>query len=151
MSQIVTADSVLLNQHAGSREEALTLISQKAAELGIADDADVLFNAFVVRENMGETGMTDSFAIPHAKSSAVKRAAVIVFKNAEPLDWPSFDEKPVVCAIALMVPDGEAGTEHIRLLSKTATLLMNEGFKGLVRNSQSAAEIADAIQKGIQE
>ena len=32
-----------------------------------------------------------------------------------------------------------------------ATLLMNEGFKGLVRNSQSAAEIADAIQKGIQE
>lgn len=95
--------------------------------------------------------MTDGFAIPHAKSSAVKRAAVIVFKNAEPLDWPSFDEKPVVCAIALMVPDGEAGTEHIRLLSKTATLLMNEGFKGLVRNSQSAAEIADAIQKGIQE
>lgn len=151
MSQIVTADSVLLNQHAGSREEALTLISQKAAELGIADDADVLFNAFVARENMGETGMTDGFAIPHAKSSAVKRAAVIVFKNAEPLDWPSFDEKPVVCAIALMVPDGEAGTEHIRLLSKTATLLMNEGFKGLVRNSQSAAEIADAIQKGIQE
>lgn len=151
MSQIVTADSVLLSQQAGSREEALTLISQKAAELGIADDADALFSAFVARENMGETGMTDGFAIPHAKSSAVKRAAVIVFKNAEPLDWPSFDEKPVVCAIALMVPDGEAGTEHIRLLSKTATLLMNEGFKGLVRNSQSAAEIADAIQKGIQE
>lgn len=151
MSQIVTVDSVLLSQHAGSREEALTLISQKAAELGIADDADALFNAFVARENMGETGMTDGFAIPHAKSSAVKRAAVIVFKNTEPLDWPSFDEKPVVCAIALMVPDGEAGTEHIRLLSKTATLLMNEGFKGLVRNSQSAAEIADAIQKGIQE
>lgn len=151
MSQIVIADSVLLSQHAGSREEALTLISQKAAELGIADDADALFSAFVARENMGETGMTDGFAIPHAKSSAVKRAAVIVFKNAEPLDWPSFDEKPVVCAIALMVPDGEAGTEHIRLLSKTATLLMNEGFKGLVRNSQSAAEIADAIQKGIQE
>ena len=49
------------------------------------------------------------------------------------------------------IHDGEAGTEHIRLLSKTATLLMNEGFKGLVRNSQSAAEIADAIQKGIQE
>lgn len=151
MSQIVTADSVLLSQHAGSREEALTLISRKAAELGIADDADALFNAFVARENMGETGMTDGFAIPHAKSSAVKRAAVIVFKNTEPLDWPSFDEKPVVCAIALMVPDGEAGTEHIRLLSKTATLLMNEGFKGLVRNSQSAAEIAAAIQKGIQE
>lgn len=151
MSDIISAQSVLLDQHAASREEAIGIIALKAAELGIADDADALRQAFMARENMGETGMTDGFAIPHAKSSAVKRVAVIVFKNTEPLDWPSFDEKPVVCAIALMVPDGEAGTEHIRLLSKTATLLMNEGFKGLVRNSQSAAEIADAIQRGVQE
>ena len=151
MSDFVKEENVFVGQSAQSREEVLRFLADRAGELGITADPDAVYQAFLEREDMGETGMTDGFAIPHAKSSAVKRAAVIVFKNAEPLDWPSFDEKPVVCAIALMVPDGEAGTEHIRLLSKTATLLMNEGFKGLVRNSQSAAEIADAIQKGIQE
>ena len=137
MSDIISAQSVLLDQHAASREEAIGIIATKAAELGIADDADALRQAFMAREAMGETGMTDGFAIPHAKS-------------AEPLDWPSFDEKPVTCAIALMVPDGEAGSEHIRLLSKTATLLMNDGFKGIVHQSSDPAEIAAAIQKGIE-
>ena len=71
-------------------------------------------------------------------------------KNDEPLDWPSFDEKPVTCAIALLVPDAEAGTEHIRLLSKTAVLLMDEGFKRLVRGSDDPDEIAAAVNKGIE-
>lgn len=150
MSDIISAQSVLLDQHVASREEAIGIIATKAAELGIADDADALRQAFMAREAMGETGMTDGFAIPHAKSASVARAAVVVLKNAEPLDWPSFDEKPVTCAIALMVPDGEAGSEHIRLLSKTATLLMNDGFKGLVHQSSDPAEIAAAIEKGIE-
>lgn len=150
MSQIVTADSVLLSQHAGSREEALTLISQKAAELGIADDADALFSAFVARENMGETGMTDGFAVPHAKSAAIDHAAVIVFKNDHALDWPSFDNKPVDICLALLVPDVEAGTTHIKLLSKTAVLLMREQFKTLLRTSDDCKAIADAINEGIE-
>lgn len=150
MSQIVTADSVLLSQHAGSREEALTLISQKAAELGIADDADALFSAFVARENMGETGMTDGFAVPHAKSAAIDHAAVIVFKNDHALDWPSFDNKPVDICLALLVPDAEAGTTHIKLLSKTAVLLMREQFKNLLRTSDDRKAIADAINEGIE-
>lgn len=150
MSEFVKEDNVLLDQGAHTREEALRLISEKAAELGISDDDDALYQAFLARESMGETGMTDGFAIPHAKTAAVKRASVIVLKNNEPLDWPSFDEKPVTCAIALMVPEGEEGREHIRLLSKTAVLLMNEGFKGLVRTSSSAAEIASAVNSGIE-
>ena len=140
----------MLAQGAHTREEALHAITDKACELGITDDPAALYDAFMAREAMGETGMTDGFAIPHAKSAAVKRAAVIVFKNTEPLDWPSFDEKPVTCAIALLVPDGEAGTEHIRLLSKTAVMLMDSGFKALVRESSDAAEIAAAVDRGIE-
>ncbi len=150
MSDFVTADNVMLDQDAASREDALRLIAEKAAELGIAGDAEALQGAFMAREAMGETGMTDGFAIPHAKSAAISKAAVIVFKNKTPLEWPSFDEKPVTCAIAIMVPEGEAGTEHIRLLSKTAVLLMDAGFKNLVRASSDAAEIADAVNRGIE-
>jgi fructose PTS system EIIA component len=150
VSDFVTADHIMLDQDAYSREDALRKIAEKGAELGITDDADALYKAFLAREGMGETGMTDGFAIPHAKSADIKKAAVVVFKNKTPLDWPSFDEKPVTCAIALMVPDGEAGTEHIRLLSKTAVLLMDAGFKALVRESSDAAEIASAVNRGIE-
>ena len=99
---------------------------------------------------MGETGMTDGFAVPHAKTDAIKRAAVIVVKNKRALEWPSFDGAPVDVAIALLVPDVEAGTTHIKLLSKTAVLLMKEEFKSLVRSVDDRKTIADAINAGIE-
>lgn len=151
MSDFVTSNDVFVNQHAESRNEVLRFISQKAVELGVTDDADAVYKAFMAREDMGETGMTDGFAVPHAKDASIKRAAVIVFKNDHALDWPSFDEKPVDIAISLLVPAGEAGTTHIKLLSKTAVLLMKDDFKDLVRGSDDPQAIADAINRGIDE
>lgn len=151
MSQFVTEKSVFVNQNLESREALLRFVSDKAAEFGITDNADAVYDAFMAREAMGETGMTDGFAVPHAKSDDIKDAAVIVVKNAAPLEWPSFDEKPVDVAIALLVPGGEAGTTHIKLLSKTAVLLMKDEFKNLVHGTDDAAAIADAINAGIDE
>ena len=149
MSDFVKEDNVFVNQDAESREAVLRFIADRAAELGITDDADAVYEAFLAREDMGETGMTDGFAVPHAKDAAIKKAAVIVFKNDHAHDWPSFDEKPVDIAISLLVPAGEAGTTHIKLLSKTAVLLMKDDFKSLVRGSDDPKVIADAINKGI--
>ena len=99
VSDFVTSNDVFVNQHAESRDEVLRFISQKAVELGVTDDADAVYKAFIAREDMGETGMTDGFAVPHAKDAAIKKAAVIVFKNDHALEGTSFDEKPVVNAI----------------------------------------------------
>lgn len=151
MSDFVKEENVFVNQDAESREAVLRFIADRAAELGITDDADAVYEAFLAREGMGETGMTDGFAVPHAKTDAIKRAAVIVVKNNRALEWPSFDDKPVDVAISLLVPDGEAGTTHIKLLSKTAVLLMREEFKNLVRSTDDRKAIADAINAGIEE
>ena len=107
--------------------------------------------AFLAREAMGETGMTDGFAVPHAQSTAIKDAAVIVVKNDRPVEWPSFDEKPVDVAIALLVPDTDVAATHIKLLSKTAVLLMRDEFKNLVHGTDDPQVIADAINAGLNE
>ena len=151
MSDFVRAGNVFVGQSLATREDMLRFISEKAAELGITDDARAVYDAFVAREEMGETGMTDGFAVPHAKSDAIKEAAVIVVKNDHAIEWPSFDDKPIDIAISLLVPDGEAGTMHIRLLSKTAVLLMKDEFKALVRGTDDAAAIAAAVEAGIED
>ena len=95
--------------------------------------------------------MTDGFAVPHAKSTAIKEPAVIVVKNDHAIEWPSFDDKPIDIAISLLVPDGEAGTTHIRLLSKTAVLLMKDEFKSLVRGTDDPQAIAEEVEAGIED
>lgn len=151
MGDFVTEKHVFVQQDLADRVEVLRFICARARELGIISDADQVFEAFLAREAMGETGMTDGFAVPHAKSEAVREASVIVVKTTQPLDWPSFDEKPVDIALALLVPDEEAGTTHIKLLSKTAILLMDSQFKATVRSTNDPAIIARAINEGIAE
>ena len=90
------------------------------------------------------------FAVPHAKSDAIHTPGVAVLKLSEPVEWPSFDGVPVDVALALYVPAGEAGTTHLRLLSKAAVMLMDAGFRDKVRTSADPAEIAELINAGLE-
>ena len=97
MSDFVRAESVFIGQSIDTREDMLRFISERAVELGFASDADVVCDAFLAREAMGETGTT-----------------------------------------------------HIRLLSKTAVLLMKDDFKTVIRGTDDPRAIADAINAGIE-
>ena len=145
MSGFVSEENILLNQHASTREEALKAISEKAAELGVASNADDVYAAFLDREGIDKTGMVDGFAVPHCKTPAMKSAAVMILKNDRPVEWPSLDDKPVDIAMALLIPDSEAGTTHLRLLSKAAMLLMDDNFKAKLRECNDAAELAATL------
>lgn len=145
MSGFVNESNVLLNQHATTKEEALRIIADAAAQQGLADDADAVYDAFLAREEIDKTGMVDGFAVPHCKTTAVKSAGVIIFKNDAPVEWPSLDDKPVDIAMALLIPDSEAGTTHLRLLSKAAMLLMDDNFKTKLRECNDAAELAATL------
>lgn len=149
MSDLVKASHVFLDNPAKSVDEALEFLSQKVVELGISDDAQASLDAFKAREAEGTTGMMEGFAIPHAKTGAIKEAAVLVVKFAGDVEWESMDGKPIRVAIALCVPGGEAGTTHLQLLSKVAVMLMDEGFRNDVLAYADAAAIAERINGGL--
>lgn len=149
MSDFVPASQVFLDNPATTVDEALQFIATKGVELGISDSVDELLAAFKARETEGTTGMQGGFAIPHAKSPSVKKAAVIVVKFANEIDWQALDGSPVKVAIALLVPDGEAGTTHLKLLSQVAVMLIDKTFCENMLASSDAAEIAGYINAGL--
>ena len=151
MSDFVKASHVFLDNPATTTEEALSFLADKAVELGIADDAAAVLDAFKAREAEGTTGMMGGFAIPHAKTDAIKDAAVLVVKFAGDVEWESMDDEPIKVAIALLVPGGEAGTTHLKLLSKVAVMLMDEGVRAGVLGAADVDAIASAVNKGLGE
>lgn len=144
-TDFVKPEQVFVGESFASRDELLTFVSKKAVEQGIAQDADELMSAFIAREDMGTTGMTDNFAIPHAKSTTVTNAAVMAIKTSNIAGWETLDQKPVEVAIALLIPDTEAGTTHLKLLSKVAEALMDDEFRSAVKGTDDAATIAKLI------
>lgn len=144
-TDFVKPEQVFVGESFASRDELLTFVSKKAVEQGIAQDADELMSAFIAREDMGTTGMTDNFAIPHAKSTTVTNAAVMAIKTSDIAGWETLDQKPVEVAIALLIPDTEAGTTHLKLLSKVAEALMDDEFRSAIKGTDDAATIAKFI------
>lgn len=149
MSNFVKAENVYVNQNLASREAVLQFLSKAAVKANLADDEEAVLKAYHEREAMGETGMQDGFAIPHAKTDAIREAGVVVVKLTAPVEWPSFDGQPVDICIALNVPNLEAGSTHIKLLSATAVLLMDDDFRDTIRKLDDPQAIADLINAGL--
>ena len=145
-ADFVKVENVFVAEDFASRDEALSFVSNQAVKAGIAGDADAVMNAFLAREAEGTTGMMEGFAIPHAKSDAITEAAVIVVKDESGVTgWDTMDGAPVNVAIALLIPGAQAGTTHLKILSKVAEALMDEDFRATVKGSTNAAEIAKTI------
>lgn len=145
-ADFVKVENVFVAENFASRDEALSFVSNQAVKAGVADDADAVMNAFLAREAEGTTGMMEGFAIPHAKSDAITEAAVIVVKDDSGVTgWDTMDGAPVNVAIALLIPGAQAGTTHLKILSKVAEALMDEDFRATVKGSSDAAEIAKTI------
>ena len=145
-ADFVKVENVFVAENFASRDEALSFVSNQAVKAGVADDADAVMNAFLAREAEGSTGMMEGFAIPHAKSDVITDAAVIVVKDDSGVTgWDTMDGAPVNVAIALLIPGAQAGTTHLKILSKVAEALMDEDFRATVKGSTDAAEIAKTI------
>ena len=149
MSEFLDASHVFLDTPATNVDEALEFISEKAVELGLADDKQATLDAFKAREAEGTTGMMEGFAIPHAKSASIKKVGVMVVKFSGDVEWETMDKKPIRVAIALLVPDGEVPATHLQLLSKVAVMLMDESFRSATIADNDAASISDRINDGL--
>ena len=115
MADFVKSSHVFLDNPAKNVDEALEFLSKKMVELGYADDEKAVLDAFKARESEGTTGMMDGFAIPHAKSDAIKQTAVLLVKFAGDIEWESMDKKPIKVAIAICTPRATWGlpTAHL--------------------------------------
>lgn len=145
MSGFVKKDEVFVDVPVSTREEVLEFISKEAVRLGVADDEKTVLDAFHKRESEGATGLQGGFAIPHAQSDSIKKSAVIVVKPEKAVEWETLDGNPVTVAIALLCPTGEAGKDHLRMLSQLAVMLMRPKFCDTVRNADDEEHIAEAI------
>lgn len=149
MSEFVQPSHVYLDNPATTVDEVLRFLSDAAVSDGYATDSDKVFEAFKAREEEGTTGMMGGFAIPHAKCADITEPSVAVVKFSGEVEWATMDGKPVRCAIALLIPDNGAQVGQLRLLSRVAVMLMDEGFREKALAASDRQQIADLINSGI--
>ena len=138
---------IQLNLALNGKEAVFEYLADIVVQGGYATDKRAVFTALKNRESEGTTGMMDGFAIPHAKSPVIMKPVVAVLTLQKGIDWDSMDGLPARFIVALFIPEDEAGTTHLQLLSKLARLLMRQEFKQRFEEAASVADIEKLLQK----
>lgn len=141
---IITEEQIYLDANFSSKLEALEFISKEAKQQGIVNSSTHVLKDFLLREEEYSTAVQEGIAIPHAKSSAVLKPMLIFVKLNDEIDWESKDYK-VKVIFAIMVPNEDAGTEYIKILSNIAANLLEEDFQKQIFAVQSKEQTLNII------
>lgn len=149
MTGLIEDNYIFLNEDYKSKQELLSFIAAKAEELNICDTKEGLLEDLLAREAEFSTGLQDGFAIPHARSSHVKKVSVFFIRNKSVLDWETLDDSEVHYLFTLLVPKENEGNIHLQMISKLATCLLEDDFKDKIKSTSDKSELKDYILKNI--
>lgn len=140
------SDAVCLNARFNSRDEAIRELAQRLVALGKISDAEVYLQEVFHRESLGPTALGEGLAVPHGKSSAVKEAAFAVATLAEPLQWEGIDGPESVSLIFLLaIPQAEAGSTHIHILTQLTSRLADDDVRAAVMAATTPEALLSSI------
>ena len=95
ISDLFTEDFILLDVDINSKDELFKAAAEHLYSKNIVNDKELFIKALYDRESIGETGVGDGFAIPHAKSEAVNKPAVLYIKSNRKIEYESLDDLPI--------------------------------------------------------
>lgn len=149
--EIIQTEKIFLKQSLATQEEVFEFLANQAEGLAIATDKAQVYQKLIERENEGTTGMMDGFAIPHAKATSINEPSIIIVTLEQGIEWNSLDGQLINFIIALFIPDSQAGTTHLKLLSAVARLLMRNEVTEELKAAQSKEAIATLLNEKLGE
>jgi 2-O-A-mannosyl-D-glycerate-specific PTS system IIC component len=125
-----------------SREEAINALAEQLDQQGKLHDKQQYLDAVFAREAQGPTALGEGLAVPHGKTDAVKEAGFAVATLKQDMKWKGLDEDEDVNLIFLIaIPNAEAGSTHMHLLTELTTTLVDDDVREAVLKATTAEEI----------
>ncbi|WP_372883091.1 PTS 2-O-a-mannosyl-D-glycerate transporter subunit IIABC [Psychromonas sp.] len=127
-----------------SRDEAIYALAEKLQKQGKLHNKEEYLAAVFAREEEGPTALGEGLAVPHGKSDAVKEASFAVATLKNPIKWKGLDEdeeEDVNLIFLLAIPNAQAGSTHMQVLTELTTTLVDDEVREAVSNATTAEEL----------
>ena len=145
INDLLKPESIALGVSApASKEAAIRLLADYMEKGGNLSDKEQYVKDVLAREESGTTGLGDGIATPHAKSDGVKAAGLAAMTIPDGMDFAAMDGNPSRLFFMIAAPNG-ANDEHLAILSKLATMIMDPDFKEALIAAKSVEEFRRLI------
>ncbi|PQD96631.1 PTS fructose transporter subunit IIABC [Pradoshia eiseniae] len=144
ITDLLKKETIVLHLSSSNKQEVIEELVNKLDTAGRLSDREGYKQAIIEREQQSTTGIGEGIAIPHAKSGAVKEAALCFGRSKDGIDYESLDGQPAKLFFMIAAPEG-ANDTHLDTLSKLSSMLMYDDFRQALLNAGSADEVLSII------
>lgn len=145
LRQLISKHCMSFDVDLKTKEEVFHYLGQQLLDSGYIETEEDYFKAVCYRETLSATGLGDGIAIPHGKSSCVKKAGIAFVRLKQPIAWESLDDGDVTYVFLLAIPEGREDEIHIRMISELARCLIKTEVIEKVKNAHDANELLDVL------
>ena len=146
ITDLLAKESIKLNATVKDKEEVLNAMVDLMDKSGKISDKKLYLDAVKAREEEGTTGVGNGIAIPHGRCSGVKKAGLAAMSVKGGVEYNALDGKPVDLVFLIAAPE-DSGNVHLEILSKLATMLMDDEFVSKLKNAMTVEAFLDIIDK----
>ncbi|WHY87007.1 fructose-specific PTS transporter subunit EIIC [Neobacillus novalis] len=146
ITELLTKDTINLSLKGVQKSDAIEEL------VHVLDTAGKLTNRFdfkkeiFKREAQSTTGIGDGIAIPHAKTTAVKQAAIAFGRSTGGVNFESLDGQPAHLFFMIAATEG-ANNTHLEALARLSSILMKEDVRNQLLAAKSANDVLGIIDR----
>ncbi len=144
ITDLLKSESIALGTSPADKNAAINQLADLMEAGGNLSDKEQYKKDVFAREASGTTGLGDGIATPHAKSAGVKAAGLAAMTVPGGMDFASMDGLPSRLFFMIAAPDS-ANDDHLAILSKLATMIMDPDFKEALIAAKTKEEFLKLI------
>ncbi len=146
---IFSAETIILQLDAKDKQDALTQMAKRLEAAGKLQPGgfDNFMLSLTKREEEFSTAVGYDYAIPHGKSQAVAVPAVAFAHLTQRILWDEEEDDHAEYLFMIAVPAASAGDEHIKILTRLATAIMDDDFREQISQAKEVNEIIAIMHK----
>ena len=148
ITTVLDPQVIKIGLDAQNKHDAIVKLARILKKANYIGDVDLFVKDIYLRESEGITGIGQGIAIPHGKSSDVKRIGVAIGILKHGIEWESLDDEKVKIVILFAVSkNADAARNQLKLLSVFAGKLGNKEVVAKLKKSKSVDDVIHAFEK----
>ena len=140
LDTLITPDIIRVPLQSQDRLGVITELVELLGTQGLVHDVQKAIDTTWAREQERTTGIGEGLAVPHGRCDCIDRLVLAIGRTASPMDFQSFDHKPVRLVVLVLSPPDDTAS-HIQVLGGISRLLADR----MTREAAYAAESAEAL------
>ena len=150
IKDLLLKDLMIMNLKSTTKKDVIDEMIEKLYENNVINDVLKFRSEIMKRELESSTGLGEGVAMPHAKTSAVNKPAIVFARSTNGVDYEALDGEDTYIFFMIAATEGQ-NQMHIETLAKLSKLLLKEGFIDRLKSSETPEDVYRTIDDYVEE